>query len=257
MPDHAVLALRLAGPLQSWGTTSQYNRRDAGTEPSKAGIVGLLAAAQGRPREADIADLVGLRLAVRCDQPGSLLRDFHTVSTTSGDPLPAAKVNAKGIQQRTSPKKFTHVTTRLYLQDAVFTALVEGPRDIVAALREAVLHPEFFLALGRRSCTPTQPLVIEGQEGGLHAGPLEQALRALPWQGGRAGRAEHRASPTVTVAATIDDAAGLDVVADVPISFNPLQRGYTTRQVRHLWIDLPTGNEAAGDRHDPFALLGW
>ena len=42
-----TLLLRLVGPMQSWGTTSRFDQRDTGKEPSKSGIVGLLAAAMG------------------------------------------------------------------------------------------------------------------------------------------------------------------------------------------------------------------
>ena len=54
-----VLLLRLCGPMQSWGVQSRFSVRDTGLEPSKSGVVGLLAAALGRPRDAEIADLAG------------------------------------------------------------------------------------------------------------------------------------------------------------------------------------------------------
>jgi len=105
-----TLVLRLAGPLQSWGGHSQFNRRETAGEPSKSGIVGLLAAAQGRRRQDPIEDLLHLQLGVRTDQPGSLLRDYHTVSDYRGRPLLSAMVGGKGTQKPTS--KHTHVTER-------------------------------------------------------------------------------------------------------------------------------------------------
>ena len=71
----SCLVLRLAGPLQSWGSSSQFNRRETDDRPTKSGVIGLLAAAQGRRRSDPIEDLVDVKLAVRVDQPGSLLRD--------------------------------------------------------------------------------------------------------------------------------------------------------------------------------------
>ncbi|MEL0526021.1 CRISPR-associated protein Cas5, partial [Neisseria gonorrhoeae] len=56
----SVLLLRLKGPQQSWGVSSRYRTREAGQEPSKSGVVGLLAAAEGRPRDADLQDLADL-----------------------------------------------------------------------------------------------------------------------------------------------------------------------------------------------------
>ena len=61
-----VLLLRLAGPMQSWGTQSRFTVRDTGREPSKSGVVGLLCAAVGVPRddERQIRRLAELRIAV-------------------------------------------------------------------------------------------------------------------------------------------------------------------------------------------------
>ena len=73
----AVLVLRLAGPLQSWGVSSKFNIRESGTEPSKSGVIGMVAAALGRRRGDSIEDLAALRFGVRRDQPGTVTRDFH------------------------------------------------------------------------------------------------------------------------------------------------------------------------------------
>ena len=43
----AVLMLRLAAPMQSWGTDSKFEVRKTNREPTKSGVVGLLAAALG------------------------------------------------------------------------------------------------------------------------------------------------------------------------------------------------------------------
>ena len=47
----AVLLLRLAGQMQSWGTQSRFSNRDTDLEPSKSGVIGLLCAAMGIPRD--------------------------------------------------------------------------------------------------------------------------------------------------------------------------------------------------------------
>lgn len=270
--DQAVLVLRLAAPLQSWGDRSAFNRRDTSPRPTKSGVIGLLAAAAGRSREADITDLVGLRLGVRVDQPGTLLRDYHTVSDYRSRPLPQAGVNAKGVQKPTSPAKDTHVTHRYYLQDAVFVAAVQGPAFLVTTLAEAIRRPAFPLALGRRSCVPTQPIAL----GAVRDTSLEDILAEEPWQAGdtvknayrrRAEQGPEPFSPhRIDLAATFDDSAGEDMLQDVPRSFAPRERGFLTRRIRHAWLSVPTGlrspasttpaaTEAGG--HDPFALLGW
>ncbi|NJQ13501.1 type I-E CRISPR-associated protein Cas5/CasD [Streptomyces bohaiensis] len=275
-PAHrAVLLLRLAGPLQSWGDRSTFNRRDTRPEPTKSGVIGLLAAAMGQDREEPLDDLNQLRLGIRVDQAGTLLRDYHTVSDYRGRPLPQAGVNAKGIQKPTSPAKHTHVTTRYYLQDAVFLAAVTGPTDLLTTLNQAVHAPMYPLALGRRSCPPTQPISL-----GLHHTSLEDALRETPWQAthqareryaAQLGRRQNRGRPVyparIDLSATLEDPAGDDVRHDVPLSFHPQARTFTTRRVRHTWLSAPTGfprPDTTDDHlpdadagHDPFALLGW
>ena len=66
----ATLLLRLAAPLQSWGMDSKFETRKTGREPTKSGVVGLLAAACGIGREAPgrLAPLTALRFGVRVDQ---------------------------------------------------------------------------------------------------------------------------------------------------------------------------------------------
>ena len=79
----ATLLLRLAAPLQSWGSDSKFETRKTDREPTKSGVVGLLAAALGLRRDdtEGLARLNGLRFAVRADQEGSLLVDFHTAKS--------------------------------------------------------------------------------------------------------------------------------------------------------------------------------
>ncbi|HEY0636169.1 MAG TPA: type I-E CRISPR-associated protein Cas5/CasD [Pseudonocardiaceae bacterium] len=251
MTTEHCLVLRLAGPLQSWGSHSRFNRRDTDAEPTKSGIVGLLAAAQGRRRTDPIEDLIGLTLGIRTDRPGTLLRDYHTVSDLRGRPLLSAAVTGKGAQKPTSPAKATHVTTRFYLQDAVFVAAVGGPGELLHALRDALRRPAFPLALGRRSCVPTQPLVLDPPADELWPGEVTTVLAAVPWQAGT--RAE------VRLPVTIDDRAGDDLRSDVPSTFDPLRRSFATRSVSHGWVTVtdPAAEPAPTTEHDPFALLGW
>ncbi|CAN5393111.1 type I-E CRISPR-associated protein Cas5/CasD [soil metagenome] len=267
-PEGWCLVLRLAGPLQSWGGQSQFNRRDTMGEPTKSGVIGLLAAADGRRREDPIVDLVALRLGVRVDQEGSLLRDYHTVSDYRGRPLLSASVSAKGVQSITAPKKYTGVTQRFYLQDAVFVAALEGPLPLLEGLAQAVRRPFFPLALGRRACVPTQPIIIERTLGEpLWPSDLESVLAEVPWQASRHRRRdyEHRSggAAAVQLFVSVDDPNGPHVVHDVPATFVHQDRWFSTRHVRHEWVEIPTGSppDATGGEsvqpHDPFLALGW
>lgn len=251
------LVLRLAGPLQSWGNRSEYNRRETANEPTKSGVLGLLAAALGRRRVDPIEDLLHLQLGVRTDRPGQLLRDYHTASDYRGNPLPSAAVLKTGKQKPTSPVKHTAVTQRFYLADAVFVAAVHGPTGFLTTLAEAITRPGFPLALGRRACVPTQPILLTHPTGSgpLWPGTPLKVLKEVPWQGGRSWI---RAGSEIPLAITVDDPRGNDTRQDVPASFHPQHRAMSQRRVQHQWVTIPTGAEKPlPNDHDPFLLLGW
>ena len=78
----ATLLLRLAAPLQAWGSDSKFETRKTDREPTKSGVVGLLAAALGLRRDdtEGLARLNGLRFAVRHVMYASAVRyepGFH------------------------------------------------------------------------------------------------------------------------------------------------------------------------------------
>ena len=257
--DARTLVLRLAGPLQSWGSSSQYNRRETDLRPSKSGVLGLLAAAQGLRRADPIEELLRLTMAVRVDQPGALRRDYHTVSDLHGSPLRSANVSPRGQQKLTSPKKYTHVTQRYYLEDACFVVAVRGERDLVHHLADCVRRPAFPLALGRRSCVPTQPIVISSGAEHVWEEDLLGVMAVVPWMASPAYkrfRTRRNSDPVLPV--TYDDVSGLDVIADVPVSYAPGRREFSSRTVSTAWIRPPFADDGrtAGHSHDPFELLG-
>ncbi|MEU2030778.1 type I-E CRISPR-associated protein Cas5/CasD [Nocardia amamiensis] len=253
--------LRLAGPLQSWGDYSEYNQRRSADQPTKSGIVGLLAAADGRDRNADIKDLTALTLGVRIDEPGTLLRDYHTVSDYTGEPLLSAAVTARGVQKPatlSSGKKHTHVTERFYLQDAVFVIALSGPADQLEHLRQALRHPAFPLALGRRSCPPTLPLILPPSKGTLWTGDPATVLATVPWQPYlvRTWTTRDPAPLYRTLPITVDDPHGTDTRYDCPVTFAPTARQFRARRVRCEHVTVPTHIDgAAATPPDWFTLL--
>ena len=71
----AVLLLRLAAPLQAWGSNSKFIIRNTEREPTKSGVVGMLAAALGIQRNDDpkkLEPLTALRFGVRAEKEGRL-----------------------------------------------------------------------------------------------------------------------------------------------------------------------------------------
>jgi len=174
-----TLLLRLAGPMQSWGTQSRYSDRDTGLDPSKSGVIGLCCAALGRPRDQSIDDLAGLRLGVRVDREGSLAVDYQTAggSHRRGDSDSYGVVLANGAAGRTV------LSNRYYLMDADFLVGLEGTDAALDLLREidaALAAPHWPLALGRKAFPPGQPVHLPA--GGLRLNRcLLNALRAEPW----------------------------------------------------------------------------
>ena len=60
----STLLLRLAAPLQAWGINSKFDIRKTEREPSKSGVIGLLAAALGRRRDESLDDLTALTFGI-------------------------------------------------------------------------------------------------------------------------------------------------------------------------------------------------
>jgi CRISPR system Cascade subunit CasD len=233
-----TLVLRLAGPLQSWGLTGQFLRRDTHTQPTKSGVVGMIAACLGRERGADISDLTNLSMGVRVDQPGTLLEDYHTISRTDGSTLPTASGANK--------KDLTAVTRRWYLADAVFLVTFTGDKELLAGIADAIDHPVYAPTLGRRSCVPTGRLNL-----GVHDRDAETLLAEWPLLS--------NSRSTQHLDATIEDTNGADLIADVPASYAPLQRRFGNRRIRHFTVQPPhptpeTVTPQQPD-HDPFELL--
>lgn len=229
----SVLLLRLAGPLQSWGVASRFSRRETNAEPTKSGVLGILAAALGRRRTDPIEDLLALRFGVRVDQPGRLVRDFQTARTLDGKSMP--------------------LTYRFYLSDALFLAGVEGPDELLDGLHGALREPAFPLYLGRRSCPPAGPINL-----GIRTGSLDGVLRQFPWQAAewhqRQQRAEH-VSLRLVRDADVEEQGNTQ--RDVPLSFDPVKREYGWRTVVDAEPVLVENRHWNGGRdHDPIAALG-
>ncbi|MFF0725609.1 type I-E CRISPR-associated protein Cas5/CasD [Streptomyces sp. NPDC004134] len=231
----SVLLLRLAGPLQAWGSSARFTRRTTENQPTKSGVLGLLAAAQGRPREADLSDLAALRFGVRTDQPGTRIRDFQTAHhPLSGKAMPLSE--------------------RYYLADAVFVAGVEGEHDLIDQLHAAVREPAFLPYLGRRSCPPSSPIDL-----GVHQDTdLAQALRTTPWQASQPYR--ERAVPGIRLALQLDSPPGQapeQHLRDQPITYDPRHRQYGLRDLVTETVPVPDLPAPAHvPAHDPTHGLG-
>lgn len=147
------LLLKFAGPLQSWGTSSHFETRHTDYYPSKSAVIGMIAAAFGYRRneshDADLRQLNELAFAVRIDQQGNLLKDYHI----------ASKCKPTGEFDR------NYVTNRYCLEDAVFLVAL-GSEDslLLEKIEQALTAPYFQLCLGRRSFPLLYDFIIGMQE---------------------------------------------------------------------------------------------
>lgn len=207
----STLVLTLQGPMQSWGTRSRFGVRDTGRAPSKSGVVGLLAAAFGRGRDAPLDDLASFRMGVRLDRPGSREVDFQT---------------ALDVAKASGAKPETAMSWRHYLADASFTVGLEGDRGFLHSVVAALRAPVWALYLGRRGYVPSAPLLPPGDP--VLDLDLIPALRRR-WPEWAPARLE----------ALVECLPGEDgdAVDDVPLSFVPRDRKYAPRRVRSIWLE--------------------
>jgi CRISPR-associated protein Cas5/CasD subtype I-E len=177
----STLFLRLEGPLQAWGDTSKFVIRRSMEVPTKSGVLGLVCCAMGLSRaeaREQMPQLVSLAMGVRIDRPGTRWWDYHTVGagvglTTAGG---GVKTGAQG----------TLITRREYLADASFLVALRGEPTLIARVASALASPKWPIFLGRKSCSPSVPVLAHPREGEAWQNPsdhadLPGALAAVPW----------------------------------------------------------------------------
>ena len=237
----STLLLRLAAPLQSWGVASKFDTRDTAREPTKSGVIGLLAAALGFSRtDSDrLTELKNLNFGVRIDQPGTLLRDYHTARQEKGG----------------SP----FVTNRCYLADAVFLVGLEGDKDLLQKLAVALKNPFFPLYLGRRSCPPEGKLVLGIREQTLRQTLEEESWQAREWYQSKLHKNKSDSIMLTIVSDAHQNDQGSFLRRDLPITYDQRHRQYDFRMVIDTPYKIPNplsqGNAELPTEHD--ALTGW
>ncbi len=154
-----TLFLRLTGPMQSWGERARWSVRDTASEPTKSGIVGLLACALGLNVDADLRALSEkIRIGIRCDQPGTRLVDYHTIGGGYGNNATLYTAEGKLKRTETTKEPHTEISKRAYLHDASFFVAIRSDDETIAQLAEAVQNPVWIYFLGRKSCPPSEPI---------------------------------------------------------------------------------------------------
>lgn len=222
-----TLLLRLVGPMQSWGTTSRFDQRDTGKEPSKSGVIGLLAAALGIDREngIDLEPLTHLTIGVRHDRPGVPKRDYQTAGCATTDTI----IKADGKQAKDGGV----VSDRFYLADAAFLVGLEcADRALLESIHAALRNPVWPLALGRKSYVPSEPVWIEN---GVQEAPLQEALARWPWIVSQ--RKWEKPPEKLLISLESKDGSGVLRMDQLLSSF--AERRFGARFVRSEWVVLP------------------
>jgi CRISPR system Cascade subunit CasD len=215
----STLLLLLSAPLQSWGVQGNYTERDTGREPSKSGVIGLLACALGQGRHEPIGDLAALRMGVRVDREGKVSRDFHTAGE-------GGIYRANGNIE----KENVVVSNRYYLADAHFLVGLESRDDaLLSRLHNALMRPVWPLYLGRKAFVPSEPPYLP--DGLLLNTTLEDALATYPYQG-----RPYEPIP-LQLRWVLDDDSGYERRYDTPISF--AERRFLPRFVSTRWEKAP------------------
>lgn len=167
------LILKLQGPMQAWGKESFEGLRPSELFPGRSALLGLIDACLGiertdQQRLQQVAS--SLAFAVRIDQQGQKMTDYHTVKD--------AREDYRGLKSHD-----TIQTWREYWQDACYTVAVwnsENAAISLDAIEQAVKQPLYTPVLGRRSCPLARPLF----EARITA---ESALNALVQTGNNTG----------------------------------------------------------------------
>lgn len=217
--DTSFLALRLVGPLQSYGFDSQYNRRNTGLMPTKSAVAGICCAALGYPRGSDrektflesfqnvrMTAIAIPRKGAKKDLPVRRLQDYHTVQNTR---RASGTINNDCV-----------LTHRQYLCDASFGVLLEGDSAFLRQIAAALENPEWGIWLGRKACIPAAPVLAglrDNRDEALQLLNLEKPIEAYIRQ--------------VEVKNFAD---GKDSLPDTPVSFATNRRVFAPRRVKTL-----------------------
>ncbi|MFC9341538.1 type I-E CRISPR-associated protein Cas5/CasD [Streptomyces sp. NPDC057020] len=238
------LILRLAGPWMSFGEHAAFTHRDTLPFPTRSALIGLFAAAEGRPRQDALTPdpdtghhpYNRMVFTVRIDRPGQRHTDFHTVG--------GGRAHKEGLRTSSgtyrAQNKSTLITRRVYLTDATFTVAVQDPdTHRLEQLAARLEQPAYGLYLGRRSCIPDEPLLLHA----LHPDPISDLLTRVPLTLNTPPR---HGQPTIPVSFlweqppthTPAPQSHLET-ADVPLDFTPTQRTHHTRRLWRTTEHLP------------------
>ena len=213
-------------------------------------MIGLLAACLGYRRDEaeNLRELSKLKFAVRIDQDGTLLRDYHIARS----------------HKDTGAELRTYVTNRYYLEDALFVVALSGMDELIDTLTKAIKSPYFQPFMGRRSLPVPVDFFL-----GVSAEDILDSLRNLPWQAApwyKKKKRKQGIGEKISLEVYADEEILKDekisrskLRRDIPISFSQKGRQFAFRQEACISIEVLSGIEkglgAEDIDHDVFSTL--
>jgi CRISPR system Cascade subunit CasD len=246
-PATRALAFLLDGPLQAWGSSSRFNRRETEAFPTKSALIGLIAAAAGIDKHAadeaeKLAAFSALRLSIyrlprKSGQLVGRLADFHTVG--GGYDAKASAFDKMSIPRKASGGASANavITHRSYLTEARFIAAFHGHAEVIARVARHLENPVWGVWFGRKNCLPAMPLSPSlGQD--AHAATAALIAKLRDWE---KATARHSIPPDLDPAhlERWEEPGGNETIPgdfylhDQPITFGT--REFHSRPVRHSY----------------------
>lgn len=235
-----TILLKFAGPLQSWGTSSHFETRHTDFYPSKSAVIGVIAASLGYRRNEDekIRKLNELDFAVRVDQQGNLLRDWH---------------NAKSDK-----RKDPYTTNRYYLEDAVFVVAISHQNyAFIQMIEDGLRSPYFQPFMGRRACPlPVDFIVQVTNDSAL------DSLKQLDWQAAtwymKRQSTDDRISLEIYTDSYLTGKESYQLRQDKVLSFSQKERKFGFRYESRVRVEVlnPLWQEQSSTEHDIFNSIG-
>ena len=218
-----TILLKFAGPLQSWGTSSHFETRHTDFYPSKSAVIGMIAASLGYRRNEDekIRKLNELDFAVRVDQQGNLLRDWH---------------NAKSDK-----RKDPYTTNRYYLEDAVFVVAISHQNyAFIQMIEDGLRSPCFQPFMGRRACPLPVDFIVQ-----------------VTWYMKRQST-DDRISLEIYTDSYLTGKESYQLRQDKVLSFSQKERKFGFRYESRVRVEVlnPLWQEQSSTEHDIFNSIG-
>jgi CRISPR system Cascade subunit CasD len=222
--------------MQSWGLSSRFKIRDTALEPTKSGVIGLLCAALGKPRDEkhpdnhgkpSLSQLAALHMGVRVNRQGLMKKDYQTAGGIHGKDLDG-KDRQYGVIKADGSDGETVLSDRYYLADADFLVGLQGDdsdESLLQELNNALAQPHWQLFLGRKAFVPSKPIRLPREDGLRLGEALETALR-FDWP----KDAAETKLPVVIETLPQDPLAQKRI--DVPLIYSGTQWRYAVRYVK-------------------------